>query len=205
MQWTRDSRCSNVREEDDPDNYDKEDSEIPWYQSVPESFSDAHKTVAAVESFKIDFQARGLQIRNDLGPAATDAAVAAALRGDVEATLQSMSSPAPPPKGEAEAKPPAGQLKCDPYADGVGSSLGNQYHLLSKFSEYKILVAEGKVYPLVAKHFFENIRSRMVSEDRQNQEANPSFRPRSDITSGLALPQEAHADDLFTAGGFASG
>ena len=76
-----------------------------------------------------------------------------------------------------------------PYSDGEGPSSGNQYDLHSKYSEYKILMAEGQVYALVAKHFFEKIKRRMEVEDRRKQEANPGFSPPSDITGGLLRPQ----------------
>ena len=105
-------------DEDDPGNYDKEDCKVPLCQRAPGCFNEVQQVVAAAESFKI--QARGLQIRNELGPMATDAAVAAVVRGDVEATLQSTSNPAPPPRGEAEAKPATKQLKCYPYTQGGG-------------------------------------------------------------------------------------
>ena len=67
------------------------------------------------------------------------------------------------------------------------------------------MVAEYAIYPLVAKRFFETIESRMESDDRQNQEANPNFKPHADITGGFLRPQEVPGDDPFTVGGHVAG
>ena len=101
-------------EEDGPEKYDKENPDIPWYQRPAEFFGDAQKVVEAIENFKIGFQARGLHIRQDLGPGASDAAVAAAVRGATEATLQIMSCPGPQTREGTAAKPPPLARKCYP-------------------------------------------------------------------------------------------
>ena len=94
-------------EEDDPERYDKEKPGIPWYQRPVVSFGDAQEIVVAVYNFKIGFQARDLQIRQDLGPGVSDVAVAAAVPGDVEATLQGISCSAQYAGEGSEDKPPA--------------------------------------------------------------------------------------------------
>lgn len=91
---------------------------------------------------------------------ASDAAVAAAIRGDVEAIPQGISCP----KVKAAATP--GQPhKGYPYSPGQSSGLANQYHLLSKFGEYKTLIAHGTVFPHVAERFFDRTKKQMQYED----------------------------------------
>ena len=136
-------------DEDDPQYYDDEErSDLPWCHRPSASFGETHETIEAVQNLKEGFQAKGQQIRVNVGVGASDAAVAAALRGEVEQSLRGISC--------TIHKPAIGTRHTNkhPYRQDQGSSIANQHHLLVKFGEYNIPIASGTLHRHVAEKFF---------------------------------------------------
>ena len=71
-------------------------------------------------------------------------------------------------------KPPAQLRKCHPYTAAEGSTMGNQYHLLSKSIEFQTHVAQGRLFPHVAQMLCDKMRKQIVEEDRNMLSIDPS-------------------------------